>query len=145
MKTKIKEHTKKNGELKIEIILIPDTNNNIDRFECEICELKTFFSTIDRENYFSSNVSPGEVGCFVEYRPEKGQDSYALYLSKTGKPQGKGGNMDTFIERFHGWRGTTCGTACYARGWRKVVSVEERKRGYGWVVTLSKDLLPEEE
>lgn len=59
-------------------------------------------------------------------------------------PEGIAGNSDPSIRRLHGWRGTWNDWATNARGWRKVLSYQPRKRGIGWRLVLSEDLKPEE-
>lgn len=66
--------------------------------------------------------------------------------AKTGYP----GNMNNDICRFHGWRGTSYGTATYAYGVREVIKVvltdEEDFEGRQlYKVTVGKDLVPEQE
>ena len=59
--------------------------------------------------------------------------------------EGIGGNMDSNVKRFHGWRGTTNDIALYAHGLRKITKVESVDLGadYGYKITVGKDLHPD--
>ena len=63
---------------------------------------------------------------------------------------GIGGNLDSSIKRYHGWRGTTSNWSVYAEGLRRVERVDPIKEHAGGYirtvkVKLSGDLKPEEE
>jgi hypothetical protein len=90
-------------------------------------------------DYHSRPVRVGDEGC-LSVSGRDGCEDHA-YLYPTAIP----GNSNHRITRYHGWRGTTCDVACYARGWRRVESVEPRKRGRGLAIVLSADLRPDEE
>lgn len=59
---------------------------------------------------------------------------------------GIGGNLDSSIKRYHGWRGTSYDISTDAYGLREILAVEVLKDdidGRTLRVTLSKDLHPE--
>ena len=92
----------------------------------------------------------GDEGCLVvchDVSPDALRSSAPInyHVSIVDDIDGIGGNMHSEIKRLHGWRGTTNDTDCTAWGWRRVESVQPRKRGIGWVVILSEDLKQEEE
>ena len=81
---------------------------------------------------------PGDAGCLAEsYSVAGGDDNRAVWLGTN--PAGIAGNLrDT--RALTGWRGTTGDRAVIAHGWRRVISIEPRKRGIGWVAILSRDM-----
>lgn len=56
---------------------------------------------------------------------------------------GIGGNSNSNIKRYHGWRGTSDDKSVYAHGLRKITAIRKLKNGTV-AVTVGKDLLPEE-
>ena len=84
-------------------------------------------------------VRIGDEGCLGVSTRAGYQDRAAMY------PGPIWGNVNHDITRYHGWRGTTCDVALYAMGWRRVESVEPRKRGKGINIILSADLRPDED
>lgn len=62
---------------------------------------------------------------------------------------GIGGNIDSNIKKYHGWRGTTNNIGIYAHGLRKVIRASELMQDsdgdYFQKVTVGKDLKPDEE
>lgn len=92
-------------------------------------------------------VVVGDVGCLVtteDVSPDAmrggGPTEYGARL--WGDELGFPGNSDHDKCRLHGWRGTTNDVYVYAWGWRRVESIAPRKRGRGWVMVLSADLMP---
>lgn len=57
--------------------------------------------------------------------------------------------MNPEIKRYHGWRGTSYGTATYAHGLREVIKISEPieyEDGYMYQkVTVGRDLSPDKE
>lgn len=86
----------------------------------------------------SHDAKPGDAGCLAEsYSVAAGGDKRSVWLGTN--PAGIRGNLSN--ERaLTGWRGTTDDRAVIAHGWRRVISIEPRKRGIGWVAILSRDL-----
>lgn len=81
---------------------------------------------------------PGDAGCLAEsYSVAGGDDKRAVWMGSN--PAGICGNASNERALF-GWRGTTDDRAVVAQGWRRVLSIEPRKRGVGWVAILSRDL-----
>lgn len=81
---------------------------------------------------------PGDAGCLAEsYSTAAGGDKRSVWLD--ANPAGICGNMSN-ARALTGWRGTTDDRAVIAHGWRRVISIEPRKRGIGWVAILSRDL-----
>lgn len=81
---------------------------------------------------------PGDAGCLAEsYSTAAGGDKRAVWLC--ANPAGIPGNIDR-SRALTGWRGTTDGRAVIAHGWRRIISIEPRKRGIGWVAIMSRDL-----
>lgn len=80
---------------------------------------------------------PGDAGCLAEsYSVAGGDDKRAVWLGTN--PAGIMGNGGD--RALTGWRGTTDDRAIIAHGWRRVISIEPRKHGVGWVAILSRDL-----
>ena len=109
-------------------------------------------NTINRKHtrIISSNrslewVKPGALAVLCEESYEGSTGSH-FYLIPGD--EGIGGNMNSEVKCFHGWRGTSYGRSVYAHGLREILAVEVlRADDYdGWKirVTLSKDLKPEE-
>lgn len=81
---------------------------------------------------------PGDTGCLVEsYNTTSSDDKRAVWLDTD--PAGIAGNLGG-TRALTGWRGTTDDRAVIAHGWRRVISIEPRKRGIGWVAILSRDM-----
>ena len=107
----------------------------------------------DNENGYhctSRPVQVGDAGCLVTHHdvsPDaqrlRGPTEYSAHV--VNSPEGIPGNSNHAITRLHGWRGTSYDSYCDAWGWRRVESIEPRKRGVGWVVILSADLRPDED
>jgi len=87
-----------------------------------------------------------EPGVLVGSGPADDGDAAHYHLS-VGAPAlgGVGGNMDPTERRYHGWRGTTGGRCVDAYGLRRVLSVDDRPRGRGFVVILSNDLAADQD
>lgn len=96
---------------------------------------KTKWLYIDEPTPFAS---VGEDGCFYTSEKDTSSTPYICGLNKN--PDGISGNMNKEIRKFHGWRGSTCGSSTYAHGWREVLVSEKMKRGNGWRTVLSEDL-----
>ena len=80
---------------------------------------------------------PGDAGCLAEsYSVAGGDDKRAVWLGTN--PAGIMGNGGD--RALTGWCGTTDAVAIIAHGWRRVISIEPRKHGVGWVAILSRDL-----
>lgn len=101
------------------------------------------------EGNFDYNVYPvktGEKYVLIERRKE-GEDNGNFDLRKDNG--GIGGNMNPDIKRYHGWRGTSYGTATYAHGLREVIKASEPMLDEDGMryqkITVGKDLLPNEE
>ena len=109
------------------LMLIIDPDNDYEKREIRVGD-EGCLST-------SHNVSPDAIR---SNRPT--EYSAQLFADPNGIP----GNMNSNITRLHGWRGTTCDRCSEAWGWRRVESIEPRKRGEGYVVILSVDLKPDE-
>ena len=67
-----------------------------------------------------------------------------VYSLISGAEDGIGGNSNPDITRYHGWRGTTNDSSCYAHGLRKITGIRELRDGTV-AVTVGRDLLPDEE
>lgn len=67
-------------------------------------------------------------------------DRYSLSFSTDGI----GGNSNSDIKRFHGWRGTTNDTSCYAHGLREIVKIRTLKNGHV-AVTVGPDICPDKD
>lgn len=91
-------------------------------------------------------VKAGEKYILIE-RCKEGEDKGCFYLRED--KGGIGGNLNPEVKRYHGWRGTSHGTATYAYGLREVVKASEPmedKDGYIYQkVTVGRDLKSEEE
>ena len=64
--------------------------------------------------------------------------------------QGMGGNLDSAIKRYHGWRGTTNDISVHALGCRKILAISDyeydNKQGdYYRTVTVGRDIKPDVE
>lgn len=85
-------------------------------------------------------------GSLVFLREAVYEDGGHLYYLAPYRGEGYPGNSGN-IRRYHGWRGTTQGTAIYVYGVREVLEVGELKTGKRGMqtlkVTLSKDLYPD--
>ena len=95
-------------------------------------------------------INVGDEGCLVTGHSVSppalrvnGPTEYSVRLDIN--PKGIPGNSNASIRRLHGWRGTSDNWCVIARGWRRVESIEPRKRGIGYVVILSVDLRPDED
>lgn len=88
-------------------------------------------------------IAKGSLVFLCEAEYEGGGHLYYLAPYRGEGYPGNSGN----IKRYHGWRGTTQGTAIYVYGVREVLDVGELKtdeRGNQTLkVTLSKDLYPD--
>ena len=83
------------------------------------------------------DAKPGDAGCLAEsYSVAGGDDKRAVWLGTN--PAGIMGNGGD--RALTGWCGTTDAVAVIAHGWRRVISIEPRKHGVGWVAILSRDL-----
>lgn len=80
----------------------------------------------------SCNVSPNAI------REGRSTDYYYLIFDT----KGVGGNSNSDIRRYHGWRGTTQDISRTAHGLREIVKISITKRGYV-TVTVGPDLHPE--
>lgn len=93
--------------------------------------------------------SVGDEVLLYGKQPEGGKETFYVskkYVEEGGYP----GNLNSEIRRFHGWRGTSFGTAVYAYGVRRVLSVEktDKEDEYGdtlYKVKLGKDIYPDED
>lgn len=104
--------------------------------------VRTFVGREDSVNDISW-VEKGSLVFLREIEREGGGHRYDLVPYRGEGYPGNSGN----IKRYHGWRGTTQGTAIYVYGVREVLEVGELKtdeRGRQTLkVTLSKDLYPD--
>lgn len=91
-------------------------------------------------------VKTGEKYILIELCKEGADRGYFDLKEDNG---GISGNMNPAIKRYHGWRGTSNGTATYAHGLREVVKVSEpmKDKDGDWFqkVTVGADLMPDEE
>lgn len=87
--------------------------------------------------YYGRPVRPGEVYTVSEVHPET-NPSHKSYTLLPGDRGGVSGNMGS-VKLYHGWRGTTCGFACYALGVHEVVAIVRYKNG-NFKITLGPDL-----
>lgn len=74
-----------------------------------------------------------------------GKTEYQLFKDNCA---GIGGNMDSSIKRYHGWRGTTNDIAVYAHGLRRIERVDSIKENSVTMertvkVKISADLVPD--
>lgn len=96
--------------------------------------------------FFPYPVKEGEKYILIE-RYSESEDKGSFYLMEDRG--GISGNMNPGIKRYHGWRGTSYGTATYAHGLREVIKasepMEDRDGCIYQKVTVGKDLLPDEE
>lgn len=71
-------------------------------------------------------------------------DGYSNFDAIPYTGDGIGGNMDSSIKRFHGWRGTTNDIALYAHGVRKIIRVGDTDEWGGKTkYTVGADLHPD--
>ena len=95
----------------------------------------------------TDDLSWVKKGSLVFLREIDYEDGGHLYDLVPYRGEGYPGNSGNIIKRYHGWRGTTQGTAIYVYGVREVLEVGELKtdeRGNQTLkVTLSKDLYPD--
>lgn len=92
----------------------------------------------------SFNQEPGyvpSVGTVVKVMEIVGNGTVSYSLSDDIS-EGWGGNMDSGIKRFHGWRGTTNNMRREALGVRAVLSVKRYRNGE-YRVLLSEDQYPD--
>lgn len=86
-------------------------------------------------------------GSLVFLREIDYEDGGHLYDLVPYRGEGYPANSNRNFKAYHGWRGTTQGTAIYVYGVREVLEVGELKtdeRGHQTLkVTLSKDLYPD--
>lgn len=91
-------------------------------------------------------VKEGEKYVLIERCKEEQDAGYFDLRKDTG---GIGGNLNPEIKKYHGWRGTSYGTALYAHGLRKVISasepMEDKDGGIYQKITVGEDLLPDED
>jgi len=66
------------------------------------------------------------------------------YYRLGGSPEGIGGNMDSSVKHYHGWRGTTNNISVEACGLRRIEKIQCCKNGNAWI-TVSDDLKPDED
>lgn len=92
---------------------------------------------LSEHEYYGRPVRVGEVYTISEIHPES-NPSYKSYMLLPGDRGGISGKMGN-VKRYHGWRGTTCGFACYALGVHEVVNIVWYKNGNA-KITLGPDL-----
>ena len=92
------------------------------------------------DGYDCRDAKVGDMGCLGISYNTLGDEHLAAWLTTAGIT----GNMGD-AATLHGWRGTTNDRSIFARGWRRVESINPRKRGLGWVMILSADLRPNED
>lgn len=80
------------------------------------------------------------MGCLGISYNTLGDEHLAAWLTTSGITGNMGG-----AATLHGWRGTTNDRSTFAKGWRRVESINPRRRGLGWVMILSADLRPDED
>lgn len=96
--------------------------------------------------YPGDDVKVGDEYILVKIVETK-QDDYTHWGLLEHDGHGVPGNSNPDITRYHGWRGTSYGTALYAYGLRKVTAVTtgKDKSGDEWIkITVGKDILPDE-
>jgi len=103
------------------------------------------FSEAGQGSWRRREVRVGDEGTYTVVGRIYNDDGEFETVSLDTHPEGIPGNMDRSERRIHGWRGTTNDISTYAQGWRRVLSIEQPKRGKGWIVTLSNDLKSTEE
>ena len=100
----------------------------------------TIYMTEDEfweHEYKGSQIASGGRYAIVEYTNlNTNAHWYKLYAGVT---EGIGGNQDSAIKRWHGWRGTTNNIYAYAHGLREVLKITEFKNG-NYRITLGEDL-----
>lgn len=79
--------------------------------------------TLYRESYDCQDLKIGDEVILLEKRWVNEDAVRWDYAPHAG--HGIGGNMNSSIKRYHGWRGTTNGISTTAHGVRKVLSIEE--------------------
>lgn len=98
--------------------------------------------------YTTRKYEVGDEVLLYGRQPEGGKESFGI--SKNYAAEGYPGNMNTAIKRYHGWRGTSYGTATYAYGVRRVELVEATSKvdDYGdtiYKVRVGQDLYPDKD
>lgn len=58
-----------------------------------------------------------------KYNEETGKENYYLCFEEKAIEEGYPGNADYSVRRFHGWRGTSYGTAIYAHGVHRITFI----------------------
>lgn len=114
---------------------------------------KTFKITQSEiDDYFNPhdfNFKEGEEVILMSKIYENAEKPYWYAIKLSECPNGIGGNMNHEIKTFHGWRGTSYGTALYCHGVRKIekITVKEINGKYGkdkeYKIRVGKDIHPE--
>ena len=63
------------------------------------------------------------------YNEETGAESWHLCFGEKAVEEGYPGNANHSVRRFHGWRGTSYGTAVYAHGVHRITSINQLPDG----------------
>lgn len=92
-------------------------------------------------------VKVGDPALVLEFSSETAEFApyFGLRFDAASVEEGEPANLNRSIRRFHGWRGTSYGTAVYAHGVYLVKSVEVQPDGGIKIVIGSKDIKAEEE
>lgn len=109
--------------------------------------MKTVYKISESNFYDFDNIAVGDEVILIERSYTLGSAVYYYIVRDNGK--GIGGNLNSNIKCYHGWRGTTNDWAIYALGLRRVERIDpikyneatgERTRK----IKLSADLKPNE-
>lgn len=60
-----------------------------------------------------------------KYNENTGVENHYLCFGEKAVEEGYPGNADSSVRRFHGWRGTSYGTAVYAHGVHRITSINQ--------------------
>ena len=107
-------------------------------------EQKTF--TVNETESAFRYLEGLKVGDEVVLTENKREGAKQEYWSCQIAPDGIGGNMNSAVKRYHGWRGTTDGLSVTAHGLRKVQKIVRgvNKEGEETLkITVGPDLHPE--
>ena len=86
----------------------------------------------------------------ILYSRENTMTGKTLYNIVPDNGMGIGGNLDSSVKRYHGWRGTTNDVSIHALGCRKILAIsdynyDDKQGDFYRTVTVGKDIKPEAE
>jgi hypothetical protein len=85
----------------------------------------------------TESISVGDA-VLVYSTKKEGSDNERYRISKLLAQEGLGGNMDSSIKRFHGWRGTSFGNSTTSYGVYKIQKIIDLNEDY-FRITIDKE------